>query len=315
MKISVIVPAFNEEENIGTCLQALQAQTLAKEDFEVIVVDNGSTDATAERANLQEAGIHLRVVSHARMGISEARNFGASLGNGDVLAFLDADCISNPNWLEEALKVAPQNCLWGAHYLIPDDATWIGKIWFQYQATEHEGHVSFIPAGSLLMRRAEFNRIGGFNIAAETSEDVEICDRARSFGMDVIAFPSLAVVHMGTPRTLQHFYKQNRWHGKHVVPMFFSRLPSLKHLPIVALSLYTLLMLGVAVVLTGLALLHPTAKLALIAWLMLLLPSLLLAVKKTAASRRPQDTPRIFILYLAYFLARADAAARMVFGL
>jgi glycosyltransferase involved in cell wall biosynthesis len=105
--ISVVIPAFNEEANIEKCLHALTAQTFPKERFEVIVVDNGSTDSTVATANRFKTSLALRVVSKAGCNISGVRNHGAALATGEVLAFLDADCIPRPTWLEDSLALAP----------------------------------------------------------------------------------------------------------------------------------------------------------------------------------------------------------------
>jgi glycosyltransferase involved in cell wall biosynthesis len=94
--ISVIVPALNEEDQIEACLKALENQSLAREKYEVIVVDGGSEDATAERA-LNYAD---RVVSQKCLGIGGARRDGAYAASGEILAFTDADTVVSNRWLE-----------------------------------------------------------------------------------------------------------------------------------------------------------------------------------------------------------------------
>lgn len=307
--VSVIIPAFNEEVNIAKCLQALAAQTLAQDSFEVIVVDNGSTDATVAVASGFRHSLPVSIASKTGR-ISAVRNHGAALATGTVLAFLDADCIPRPTWLETLLDLPPANSIWGAPYLVPADATWVGTIWFKYQATEQQGRVSFLPGGNLCIARSDFEKIGGFDESVSTSEDVELCARAGKRGMDVIAYPSLAVFHQGTPRTLHGFYRQNRWHGEHVLRMFLAS-PSMRVFPVVALSAYTLLMFWAALVFPIFALLHRRWLPALLPLLLLLLPAALLSLRKTAATRRRRDAPALFLLYLTYLLARAASLARL----
>ncbi len=93
MKVSVVIPAYNEEENIAQCLDSIHNQT--KKAFEVIVVDNNSTDKTAKVAKEHGA----RVVHAERRGIIPARNRGFDEATGDVIVRTDADTIVPRNWI------------------------------------------------------------------------------------------------------------------------------------------------------------------------------------------------------------------------
>jgi glycosyltransferase involved in cell wall biosynthesis len=303
-KITVIIPAFNEELNIENCLACLVQQTLAQSEFEVIVADNGSQDRTVELARGMEDRLPLRVFSVPKRAISELRNRGAAMATGPVLAFLDADCLPEPNWLEEGLRVAGDGRVWGAHYLVPRDATWVGRTWFKYQATEFAGPVAFLPGGCLFMTARSFAEVGGFNALVQTSEDVELCSRARQRGMEVIAYPQLAVYHEGTPRTLKRFFGQNRWHGKHVVRAFWANFPTTRNIGLIGMTALTLIA-ACGVVLSPLLVMRHHAVIALVFVVLLVGPPLLLAVRKAAGSMR--DVVPLFVLYLVYLLARAVA--------
>src|ERR1700761_2782350 len=149
--ISVVIPAFNEETELGGCLTALKGQTLSDSLFEVIVVDNGSTDATFEVAEKFVQILPLRIVRLPRSSISTARNKGASLAEGRELVFVDADCRPNPNCFRDFLDLTPEDGIRGCHYAIPSDSTWVGKVWTQYQARDVTGPVSFVPGGGLFI--------------------------------------------------------------------------------------------------------------------------------------------------------------------
>jgi len=313
MKISVVIPAFNEEDNIEACLRSLHQQTLPQEQFEIILVDNGSTDKTAALARNFETSLPLHILSLQRTGISEARNTGAATAKGEILVFLDADCMPKPNWLEDGLALAQPNTIWGAHYLIPLDSTWVGRTWFQYQATEREGPVSFLPAGSLFIAHRDFDNLNGFATHFETSEDVELCTRARENGMQVLAYLSLGVFHEGTPRSLGHFYRQNRWHGKHVLRVFIAKLPSTRNLPLIALTFYTLLMFWATVVLLVISPFTHQYLLFLIPLALLAVPSLLRTARKIVESGRISDAPALCVLYVTFFLSRAASLTRLLF--
>ncbi len=98
MKISVVIPAFNEEKRIGACLKSVLNQTIPP--LEVIVVDNASTDNTANIA--REMG--ATVVSEPRKGITSARNTGFNAAKGEIIARTDADSIVPKDWIEKIGK-------------------------------------------------------------------------------------------------------------------------------------------------------------------------------------------------------------------
>lgn len=99
--ISVIIPVWNDEARIGLCVDALKAQTLSRDQFEIVVVDNGSTDSTAQVV----AGHPDVILLHEpRVGSYAARNLGLSRAAGDYVAFTDSDCIPDPDWLRNGLE-------------------------------------------------------------------------------------------------------------------------------------------------------------------------------------------------------------------
>jgi glycosyltransferase involved in cell wall biosynthesis len=93
--ISVIVPAYNEEQNIAKCLESLSMQTVQRDSYEIIVVDGGSKDRTREIA----AEYADMVFIQTSKKVGGARNDGAQKARGDIIATTDADCIIPPDWL------------------------------------------------------------------------------------------------------------------------------------------------------------------------------------------------------------------------
>lgn len=101
MKFSVIIPARNEEKNVADAIASLKKQTISRDSYEIIVVDNDSSDATAQVA--RDAGAD-RVVTEKKKGTNIARQRGVEGSTGEIVAFLDADCIAPPQWLETIEK-------------------------------------------------------------------------------------------------------------------------------------------------------------------------------------------------------------------
>ena len=101
--ISVVIPAFNEEKNIQRCLDGLVKQN-TQEQFEVILVDNNSTDKTVEVAKQFQDKLHLRIISEKEKGRGNARATGFSHAKGDIVLSTDADAIAPPDWIEQMAR-------------------------------------------------------------------------------------------------------------------------------------------------------------------------------------------------------------------
>lgn len=97
MKFSIVIPAYNEAEEIGATVHSLLGQTWPRQEYEIIVVDNNSTDDTAERA--QQAGAD-QVLHESQKGTNFARECGRRAATGEIVCFMDADCQAPNNWLE-----------------------------------------------------------------------------------------------------------------------------------------------------------------------------------------------------------------------
>src|SRR5579885_2506952 len=95
LRISLVIPAHNEESHLAACLDAVAAQTVRP--FEVIVVDNNSSDATAEVARSYS---FVRVVREPRQGLAFARDAGFDAARGELIGRIDADTLLPPNWVE-----------------------------------------------------------------------------------------------------------------------------------------------------------------------------------------------------------------------
>jgi cellulose synthase/poly-beta-1,6-N-acetylglucosamine synthase-like glycosyltransferase len=304
--VSVIIPALNEEKTIGRCLEALCRMQSAAEEFEVILVDNGSRDRTIEVAGEFNHRLNLRILQRPGVYISELRNWGASFAQGEVLAFLDADCVPAASWITTCVSrlQATNDAVVGAHYRIPQPSSWIAKAWYGGSESEKVGAVSYIPAGDLIVSRAAFQAVGGFDESIHTNEDAEFCHRARARGLSVMAFPDLAVEHLGTPQTLVSFYGKQRWHGTHVFKVFLRERGSQNAKP-VALAISTLIAL--LVMMAGLISVAVTRNYYLLAGSFCALLTVPAARGLSLALRRKRiaDALPLALLTLVYAVARS----------
>ena len=190
---SVIVPARNAGRTLPRTLEALAGQDFG-DPYEVIVVDDGSTDDTAELA--RSAPGPVTVLEQAPAGPAEARNRGVAHSTGDALAFCDADVFPTPGWLRAGVDALADADVVQGHVL-PDPASPVGPfdrtLWITYE-------VGLYETASLFATREIFDRGGGFEewlvpeIGKALAEDVWFGWKARRHGART-AFCEQALAH------------------------------------------------------------------------------------------------------------------------
>jgi glycosyltransferase involved in cell wall biosynthesis len=199
MQATVIIAARNAAATLRDTLEGLERQRGAPA-FDVVVVDDGSDDATAEIA--RAAALQLELLSSGGQGPGAARNAGAAAARGDMLVFLDADCRPEPDWLARLLSAARSaELVQGA--VLPPEGVPIGPF-DRYVAVVSE--YGLYQTANLAIARSLFERIGGFEPVAmpgrgkELGEDAWLGWRARRAGARS-AFAADAVVrHAVFPR-------------------------------------------------------------------------------------------------------------------
>ncbi len=214
--ISVIVPVRNGLNTLPACLDALLVQTTPKEDYEVIVVDDGSTDGTANVACRER----VTVDSIAASGPAAARNRGAQLATGELLLFTDADCIPAPDWVERLASVFTQPEVIGAkgvyrtreHGLVPRfvQLEYLSK----YDHMTRLPSIDFIDTYSAAYRRDVFLANGGFDTSFPTAsvEDQEFSFRLARKGYKLVFVPD-AVVYHRHDLDLHDYFRRKFWIG------------------------------------------------------------------------------------------------------
>jgi len=176
VRVSVVIPAHNEQAFLEAAIRSVRQQQVKAE---VIVVENGSTDGTAEIAQRLADGV---AQTEAPLGFSRARNLGAAIAHGEILVFLDADSRMGPNALRWILaKAAPGT--FGTVMGRPDPARWIFKLFFLAKNLWHRLGLYHGVLGGLLFCDAQlFRQLGGFDEQLVFDEQHEFSLRARRHG-------------------------------------------------------------------------------------------------------------------------------------
>jgi len=200
--VSIIIAARNAEHTIVPCLRSLRALDYPADRMEIIVVDDGSSDRTAELAESEG----VRLIRAVQRGPGAARNRGVAEARGEFVAFTDADCLVGEDWLRQLLAVFEEDvaAVGGAQGLanagyVPRSVHSFLRLmgfWGGYTKTaETPRPVGHNPACNVLYRKAAFERVGGFNPDLFPGEDVELDARLRRLGSRLLYNPRAVVLH------------------------------------------------------------------------------------------------------------------------
>ena len=207
--VSIIVPAKNEARFIGCCLKSLKRQSYPKDRIEILVIDNGSIDNTSEIALSYDVSVYKSDATR----IGAVRNFGVEKAKGSFLAFIDADCIADPKWLETVVPYLIENKGIGAlggDALSRPDGTWLERYWF-YRNSRTTRSLSSLNGSSICLSKAVLKKVGGFHEKINAGEDTKLSDDIKGLGLKIEWCPSADMIHLGYPRTTKEFFKRQFW--------------------------------------------------------------------------------------------------------
>ena len=222
-KVSVIVCAYNAETTIDACLASLTG--LRYPAYEVIVVDDGSTDRTGKWADAYE-GVH--VIHQENRGLSAARNVGLAASTGEIIAYTDSDCVADPDWLHYLVGTflnAGVRVVGGPNLPPPEDSRVAACVAASPGGPLHvlldDEEAEHIPGCNMAFRREALEEIGGFDpIYRAAGDDVDVCWRLQARG-DRIGFSPAAVVWHFRRNTVGAYVKQQRGYGKAEALLYF----------------------------------------------------------------------------------------------
>lgn len=306
VQLSIVVPLKNEAAHISACLASLQAQDLPADQYEIIVVDNGSTDDSVQLASHFSA---VHIVKAPGVHVGAVRNIGAQHARGQILVFIDADCTANPGWLRNILTLLSDgvDALGGGIYL-PEHPALIERCWL---LEGPDGHVlpKVLIGAAIAIRRPVFLQLGGFNEQVTSGEDSELSATLQGAGFNLVMSRLVSVTHLGNAKTASAFIKRQIWHSENY-------LRSHKHLMTDPVFMLVLLFsvsvyATVATLLVGGSLLFPLLGVA--------LPPLVLSAKRIGRThligRYLGMLPAIYYLDLLYLIGRSIGLHKSIRGL
>ncbi|MDI6853137.1 MAG: glycosyltransferase [Deltaproteobacteria bacterium] len=221
-RCSIIIPVFNNLELTRACLQSIRENT-ELDSYEIIVVDNGSTDGTRDFLKKNEAADLRPVLNEANLGFAKASNQGARAAQSDLLVFLNNDTLTTSRWLSELTAAAAKSnriAAVGAKLLYPDDTVQHAgvvfnvekKVFHIYQhfhrdhpAVNKERQFQCLTAACLLVKRDVFFEVGLFDERFVNGfEDVDLCLKIGNKGLTLLYNPRSVVVHLESKTPGRH---------------------------------------------------------------------------------------------------------------
>lgn len=232
--VSIVVPVYNAEETLTDSLHSLCTLEYPEELFEIIIVLDKSTDRTMDILNTFIDSIHL-IENKKRMGVSESRNFGLSVAQGDYIAFVDSDCVVPHNWLVKLVEyLSSPNVAGVSSYHEPiiegplrEHLLRMRSIQFSGDATKQivvnkpqfPIEVDAISTNSSIFKKDILFEVGGFDKELISGEDIDLCWRIVERGYKLLLVPDSYISHR-LKGNLKGFAKKQYWYGQGIPYLF-----------------------------------------------------------------------------------------------
>ena len=216
MKVSIIIPTYNEEKNIEACLESLFKQLYR--DFEIIVVDDGSSDKTLEvLSKFQITKDKIQILKQNHLGAGAARNLGAKKAKGEILVFVDADMVFDSDFLNDLIKPIIGGETIGTfsknEMLANKNNVWAVCWNLNRGLPKNRMHPADYPDSQKVFRailKSEFDRAGGFNEKGGYTDDWSLSER---LGVEALVAPG-AIFYHRNPDSLGEVFVQSKWMAK-----------------------------------------------------------------------------------------------------
>jgi glycosyltransferase involved in cell wall biosynthesis len=221
-KVSIVVCAYNAERTINACLASMRE--LRYPSYEVIVVNDGSTDATREIA-LRYPEVVL--IDQANLGLSVARNVGAAAATGEIVAYTDSDCVADPDWLTYLVYKFRDGfvAVGGPNLPPPEDSRVPACVAASPGGPTHvllsDDVAEHIPGCNMAFRKSALEEIHGFDATYRAAgDDVDLCWRLQIAGYPIGFSPAAMVWHFRR-NTMGAYLRQQMGYGKAEALLYF----------------------------------------------------------------------------------------------
>ena len=216
--VSIVIPVYNGAETIAACLESLLKQNYPADAYDIIVVENGSTDNTTEIVSQYP----VRLLHSDERGPAPARNMGIGNSKADVVALTDADCIADSNWLSELVKPYADPKIGGAGGAILAYEHADRNV-VEMFSDEHSPLVNFVSGEKEFLphlytanasyRRCLLEKVGGFNPRLVTADDVDIAWRLQLQTGARLSYVPEAIIYHHHRTTRVGLARQHRQYG------------------------------------------------------------------------------------------------------
>jgi glucosyl-dolichyl phosphate glucuronosyltransferase len=281
LSISVVICSYNRAAYIKEAMESLRLQSLTKKDFEIIIVNNNSTDNTEQVCRLyitEHPEVNIQYFNESQQGASFARNTGASMAKGILLCFMDDDAIAEPDYLERIVhffKEHPDAGGLGGRIIpkyIPDEPAWMSYYVSSMVGNfDYSKEVSVFSANkyplesNMIIRKKDFDAISGFNTALPGvvgtlrigGEGKDFFMRLKALGLVIYYDPAICVQHIveSSKLTPEYLYRvaSGMGRGEKVRMLENGQVAYLKKILEYLIKLAAAIVLGIKYVLQG----HP----------------------------------------------------------
>lgn len=222
-KVSVIVCAYNADRTMNSCLASLEK--LNYPNYEVIVVNDGSTDRTLE---ICQQYPDIKLISQPNYGLSVARNVGLEAATGEIIAYTDSDCYADPDWLNYLVitfQSTGLSAVGGLNFQPPEDSLIPSCVAVSPGCPTHvllsDDTAEHIAGCNMAFRKPALQEIAGFDPQFRAAgDDIDICWRLQDQGY-TIGFSPAAIVWHYRRNTVKDYLKQQRGYGKAEALVYF----------------------------------------------------------------------------------------------
>lgn len=211
--ISVIIPAYNAEKMISACINSLINQECSSQEYEVIVVDDGSIDRTAD---IVKSFKNVKLIQQKNQGPAAARNNGANHAKGDIILFTDSDCLLEENWIKEMTRPFKENpYIIGVKGIYKTKQKELASRFVQieyedkYDLLKNNEYIDFVDTYSAAFKKDVFLEFGGYDTSfpVASAEDVELSFRMSTKGYKLV-YNSRAIVYHIHPKSFLEYFKK-----------------------------------------------------------------------------------------------------------